>query len=86
MSLVVHCLWQAEVDRFWNKLGEGGDSTWHACGWLKDKFGLSWQIVPEALLAMTNDADASKSGPPIEAMMQLKKPDLSALQRAYDGI
>ena len=52
ISFVVHCESQAEVDHFWDRLGESGDPTWQACGWLKDKFGLSWQIVPEAFFAM----------------------------------
>ncbi len=85
ISLVVHCESQAEVDHFWDKLGEGGDPTWQACGWLKDRFGLSWQIVPEALFAMITDKDAIKSERAMKAMMQMKKLDLPALQRAYDG-
>ena len=85
VSFVVHCDSQAEVDHFWERLGEGADPTWQACGWLKDKFGLSWQIVPEALFAMITDSDAAKSGRAMEAMMQMKKLDLPALQRAYNG-
>jgi predicted 3-demethylubiquinone-9 3-methyltransferase (glyoxalase superfamily) len=84
-SLVVHCESQAEVDHFWDKLGEGGHPAWQACGWLKDKFGLSWQIVPEALFAMITDKDAIKSARAMKAVMQMKKLDLPALQRAYDG-
>lgn len=85
ISFVVHCESQAEVDHFWDRLGEGGDPTWQACGWLKDKFGLSWQIVPEAFFAMITDKDAIKSERAMRAMMQMKKLDLPALQRAYDG-
>ena len=70
---------------FWDRLGEGGDPTWQACGWLKDKFGLSWQIVPEAFFAMITDKDAIKSERAMRAMMQMEKLDLPALQRAYDG-
>ncbi len=85
VSFVVHCESQAEVDHFWGKLGEGGDPTWQMCGWLQDKFGLSWQIVPEAFFAMITGKDAIKSERAMKAMMQMKKLDLPALQRAYDG-
>jgi predicted 3-demethylubiquinone-9 3-methyltransferase (glyoxalase superfamily) len=84
-SLVVHCESQDEVDAYWEKLGAGGDPTWQACGWLQDKFGLSWQIVPEAFFAMITSKDAVKSGRVMKAMLQMKKLDLPALQRAYDG-
>lgn len=85
VSFVVHCESQAEVDYFWDKLGEGADAIWQACGWLKDKFGLSWQIVPEAMFALITDKDADKSARAMTAMMQMKKLDLAAVQRAYDG-
>jgi predicted 3-demethylubiquinone-9 3-methyltransferase (glyoxalase superfamily) len=84
-SLVVHCESQDEVDQYWNQLGEGGDPTWQACGWLQDKFGLSWQIVPEAFLVMLTSKDAVKSARALRAILQMKKLDLQALQRAYDG-
>jgi predicted 3-demethylubiquinone-9 3-methyltransferase (glyoxalase superfamily) len=84
-SLVVHCESQAEVDYFWDRLGEGGDPTWQACGWLQDKFRLSWQIVPEPFLAMMTANDPVKSGRAMKAMLQMKKLDLAALQRAYEG-
>jgi predicted 3-demethylubiquinone-9 3-methyltransferase (glyoxalase superfamily) len=84
-SLVVHCESQDEVDKYWEKLGAGGDPKWQACGWLQDKFGLSWQIVPEAFLAMITSRDAVKSARAMKAMMQMKKLDLPSLQRAYDG-
>ena len=84
-SLVVNCESQAEVDHFWDKLGEGGDPTWQACGWLKDKFGLSWQIVPGAVFAMLTDKDTARAERVTKALMQMKKLDLPALQRAYDG-
>jgi predicted 3-demethylubiquinone-9 3-methyltransferase (glyoxalase superfamily) len=83
-SLVVHCESQAEVDHFWEKLGEGGDPAWQACGWLKDKFGMSWQVVPEALFAMITDKDTVKSARVMKSVMQMKKLDMPALQRAYD--
>jgi predicted 3-demethylubiquinone-9 3-methyltransferase (glyoxalase superfamily) len=85
ISLVVHCESQHEVDHFWGQLGAGGDPTWQACGWLKDRFGLSWQIVPEAFFAMLSAGDSVKSERAMKAIMQMKKLDLSALQRAYDG-
>jgi predicted 3-demethylubiquinone-9 3-methyltransferase (glyoxalase superfamily) len=68
VSFVVHCDSQAEVDYFWDKLGEGADPGWQACGWLKDKFGLSWQIVPEALFTMLTDKDSAKSGRVMRAL------------------
>jgi predicted 3-demethylubiquinone-9 3-methyltransferase (glyoxalase superfamily) len=86
ISFVVHCDSQAEVDYFWNKLGEGADPSWQACGWLKDKFGLSWQIVPQALFTMIADKDAAKSGRVMQAVMQMKKLELAVLQRAYEGL
>jgi predicted 3-demethylubiquinone-9 3-methyltransferase (glyoxalase superfamily) len=85
VSFVVHCESQAEVDYFWDKLGAGGDPTWQVCGWLRDKFGLSWQVVPEALFSMITDKDASKSARVMAALMQMKKLDLPTLQRAYEG-
>ena len=84
-SLVVHCESQNEVDQYWEKLGAGGDPSWQACGWLQDKFGLSWQIVPEAFLAMMSASDPIKAERAMSAMMQMKKLDLPSLQRAYDG-
>jgi predicted 3-demethylubiquinone-9 3-methyltransferase (glyoxalase superfamily) len=85
VSFVVHCESQAEVDYFWDKLGAGGDPTWQVCGWLRDKFGLSWQVVPEALFSMITDKDASKCARVMAALMQMKKLDLPTLQRAYEG-
>jgi predicted 3-demethylubiquinone-9 3-methyltransferase (glyoxalase superfamily) len=84
-SLVVHCESQAEVDHLWDKLGEDSDPTWQACGWLKDKFGLSWQIVPQAFFAMLTGNDPVKSEHAMKAAMQMKKLDLATLQRAYEG-
>jgi predicted 3-demethylubiquinone-9 3-methyltransferase (glyoxalase superfamily) len=85
VSFVVHCETQAEIDRLWDQLGAEGDPSWQACGWLKDKFGLSWQIVPEALLAMMVDKDATRSERVMKAVMQMKKLDFAALERAYEG-
>lgn len=85
ISFVVRCETQAEVDHYWDKLGEGGDEKAQQCGWLKDKYGLSWQIVPTALFDMVADADGEKSGRVMRALLQMKKLELAALRRAYDG-
>ena len=85
ISFVVRCETQAEVDRYWERLGEGGDERAQQCGWLKDKFGVSWQIVPVALFEMLSAADREKSGRAMQAMLQMKKLDLPALRRAYEG-
>jgi predicted 3-demethylubiquinone-9 3-methyltransferase (glyoxalase superfamily) len=83
ISLVVHCENQEEVDHFWSKLTAGGGSP-SQCGWLKDKFGLSWQIVPNAMIEMLSDKDPAKSKRVMEAMLQMTKIDISKLQKAYD--
>jgi predicted 3-demethylubiquinone-9 3-methyltransferase (glyoxalase superfamily) len=85
ISFVVKCETQAEVDRYWDKLTEGGDERAQQCGWLKDKFGVSWQIVPVALFEMMSGADKKKSGRAMQAMLQMKKLDLPALRLAYEG-
>jgi predicted 3-demethylubiquinone-9 3-methyltransferase (glyoxalase superfamily) len=85
ISLMVMCDSQAEVDYFWEKLGAGGDPKAQQCGWLKDKYGLSWQIVPKAVLEMYKAGVSAKSERAFKAMMQMKKLDLAALQKAYDG-
>ena len=85
ISFVVRCETQAEIDRYWERLGEGGDERARQCGWLKDKFGLSWQIVPTALFEMMSGPDKEKSGRAMQAMLQMKKLDLPALRRAYEG-
>ena len=85
ISFVVRCETQTEVDRYWDKLGEGGDERARQCGWLKDKYGVSWQIVPAALFEMIADADSERSGRVMRAMLQMKKLDLAALRRAYEG-
>ena len=83
ISFQVHCQTQAEVDRFWQRLGEGGQPG--PCGWIKDKFGLSWQVVPDALLELLQDKDRVKAGRVMNAMLQMKKIDIAGLRRAYDG-
>jgi len=85
ISFVVRCETQAEVDRYWDTLSEGGDQRAQQCGWLKDKYGLSWQIVPAALFEMMSGPDKEKSGRAMQAMLQMKKLDLPALRRAYEG-
>jgi predicted 3-demethylubiquinone-9 3-methyltransferase (glyoxalase superfamily) len=83
ISLQVHCQTQDEVDYFWNKLCEGGAES--QCGWLKDKFGVSWQVVPTALEDLFTDADPAKSSRAMNAMLKMKKLDIAALQRAAAG-
>jgi len=83
ISLFVNCEGQAEVDALWGKLVAGGSEQ--PCGWLKDKFGLSWQIIPSALGKLMRDPNPKKSGAVVQALMQMKKIDISALQKAYDA-
>jgi predicted 3-demethylubiquinone-9 3-methyltransferase (glyoxalase superfamily) len=83
ISFQVHCDDQKEVDYFWEKLTEGGKEV--ACGWLKDKFGLSWQIVPKVLFEMLSGADQEKAQRVTKAFLQMKKFDIAALERAYAG-
>jgi predicted 3-demethylubiquinone-9 3-methyltransferase (glyoxalase superfamily) len=84
ISFLVLCDDQKEVDRLWSKLtADGGKEV--QCGWLKDKFGLSWQIVPKAFMKMIGDKDQAKAGRAMTAMMQMVKFDIKKLQAAYDG-
>jgi predicted 3-demethylubiquinone-9 3-methyltransferase (glyoxalase superfamily) len=83
ISFQVHCETQEEIDYYWEKLSAGGDPNAQACGWLKDKFGLSWQIVP-AILGKLAAGDPKKSGRVMEALMKMKKLDIKTLQQAYD--
>lgn len=85
ISFQVECETQKEVDYFWEKLSEGGDEKAQQCGWLKDKFGASWQIIPLILAEMLNDTDAEKSQRVMTAMLQMKKIDVEALSRAYSS-
>ena len=82
ISFVVNCKTQEEVDEFWEKLSAGGEKS--RCGWLKDKYGLSWQIVPTALVEMLLDKDAEKSKRVMEAMLQMDKIDIKTLKQAYE--
>src|SRR2546425_9204479 len=83
ISLVVNCETQEEVDHFWEKLSAGGQEV--QCGWLKDRFGVSWQIVPTVLGEMLQDKDAEKSRRVMAAMLKMKKIDVEALKKAYEG-
>jgi predicted 3-demethylubiquinone-9 3-methyltransferase (glyoxalase superfamily) len=84
ISLVAHCQDQAEVDRLWDALTKDGGKP-VACGWLKDKFGVSWQITPTVLIEMLAGSDGAKAKRAMEAMMGMVKLDIAQLQRAYDG-
>jgi predicted 3-demethylubiquinone-9 3-methyltransferase (glyoxalase superfamily) len=81
----VRCETQGELDYYWEKLSEGGDEQAQQCGWLKDKYGVSWQVIPTVLLEMVHDADAEKSQRVMKAILQMKKIDIEKLKRAYDG-
>ena len=81
ISFVVNCETQEEVDAFWEKLAEGGEKL--QCGWLRDKYGLSWQIVPTVLGEMMQDKDAEKSQRVMKAMLQMNKLDIERLKQAY---
>jgi predicted 3-demethylubiquinone-9 3-methyltransferase (glyoxalase superfamily) len=84
VSLMIVCEDQAEVDRLWSKMiGDGGKES--ACGWLKDKFGLSWQITPRRLLELVNDKDTAKAERAMNAMMQMVKIDIAAIEKAANG-
>jgi predicted 3-demethylubiquinone-9 3-methyltransferase (glyoxalase superfamily) len=79
----VNCETQQEVDELWEKLSEGGKKD--RCGWLKDKYGLSWQIIPSALGKLLGDKDPEKSRRVMEAMLQMDKIEIKGLQEAYEG-
>ena len=81
ISFVVNCETQQEVDELWEKLSEGGEKQ--RCGWLRDKFGLSWQVIPSVLVEMLQDKNAEKSKKVMEAMLQMDKIDINILRRAY---
>jgi predicted 3-demethylubiquinone-9 3-methyltransferase (glyoxalase superfamily) len=83
ISLLVHCDSQEEVDELWSKLTAGGAES--QCGWLKDRFGLSWQIIPSVLFTLMQDRDPEKAKRVTQAMLQMKKIDIAALQLAHDG-
>lgn len=83
VSFFVHCRTQREVDHFWTKLSQGGRIQ--QCGWLKDKFGLSWQIIPDSLMELMQDEDEAKSGRVLQAMRRMRKIDIAGLRRAHAG-
>jgi predicted 3-demethylubiquinone-9 3-methyltransferase (glyoxalase superfamily) len=85
VSFVVQCATQKDIDYYWDKLGEGGDAEARQCGWLKDRFGLSWQVVPTQMVALLGDPESANSQRAFAAMMQMKKLDIEALKRAYAG-
>eukprot|EP00877_Chromochloris_zofingiensis_P010607 jgi/Chrzof1/57/Cz01g02020.t1 len=84
VSLVVSCDTQEEVDELWDKLSADKDKG--ECGWLKDKFGLSWQIVPAVLMSLLQSSDPAKSKKVMDTLMTMKKPDMAQLQAAYDSV
>lgn len=83
ISLMVNCESQEEIDHFWTKLSEGGEEG--PCGWLKDKFGLSWQIVPAIMAEWMKDRDTTRSERVMEGLLKMKKLDIKALKQAYEG-
>jgi predicted 3-demethylubiquinone-9 3-methyltransferase (glyoxalase superfamily) len=83
ISLFVNCTTQAEVDELWEKLSEGGEKQ--RCGWLKDQYGLSWQIIPTVLGELMRDPDPAKAGRVMQALLQMDKIDIATLQQAYAG-
>jgi predicted 3-demethylubiquinone-9 3-methyltransferase (glyoxalase superfamily) len=83
ISFHVHCDTQAEIDHYWSKLARSGDEG--QCGWLKDRWGLSWQIVPRRLGAWMSDPDPARAGRTMRALMAMKKLDIAALERAHEG-
>jgi predicted 3-demethylubiquinone-9 3-methyltransferase (glyoxalase superfamily) len=85
ISFQIWCDTQEEIDRYWTKLSEGGDPAAQQCGWLKDKYGLSWQVIPRRLTELLFSSDKVKSGRAMNAMLQMKKMDISQLEQAYEG-
>ena len=85
VSFYLECETQEEVDYYWSRLSAGGDPKAQQCGWLQDKYGFSWQIIPKALPELLNDPDKEKSGRVMQAMLQMKKIDIEELKKAYDN-
>jgi predicted 3-demethylubiquinone-9 3-methyltransferase (glyoxalase superfamily) len=85
ISLEVHCASQEEVDYYWERLGDGGDPAAQQCGWLKDRFGVSWQVIPTAMERMFDDPESPATQRATEAMLRMKKLDLAEMERAYAG-
>lgn len=86
VSFQIICQTQAEIDHYWDRLTEGGDPDAQQCGWLKDKFGLSWQVVPAELEDMVADHTSAAAQRAMVALLEMKKLDLAALRRAYEGV
>jgi predicted 3-demethylubiquinone-9 3-methyltransferase (glyoxalase superfamily) len=85
ISLVVNCETQDEIDYYWERLRQGGDERAQQCGWLKDKFGVSWQVVPTALQKMITDRDPAKVERVMQALFPMKKLDVNVLKQAYEA-
>jgi predicted 3-demethylubiquinone-9 3-methyltransferase (glyoxalase superfamily) len=85
ISFQVHCETQQELDYYWEKLSEGGDKNAQQCGWLKDKYGASWQVVPAVLPKLLMDSDPKKSARTMQALLQMKKLDIDKLKQAHAG-
>ena len=85
ISLQIDCETQEEVDYYWERLSEGGEEAAQQCGWLKDRYGVSWQVVPRALIEMLTDPDYEKSQRAMAAMLRMKKIDIKELRRAWAG-
>ena len=85
VSFQIECADQAEIDHFWSKLGEGGDEKRKECGWLADRWGVAWQVVPKVLIEYLQDKDEEKVNRVTSAMMGMKKMDIEGLKRAYEG-
>lgn len=85
VSFIINCESQEEVDYYWDKLTEGGDEKAQQCGWLKDRYGVSWQVVPFEVNEMLADLESEKVERVMTALLQMKKLDLSELRRAYEG-
>lgn len=86
ISFQIYCDTQEEIDYYWDKLTEDGDKNAQVCGWLKDKFGVSWQVVPVALIKMLEDKDSRKTERVMKAMLQMQKLDIDALTKAYQEV
>ncbi|HEY5087513.1 MAG TPA: VOC family protein, partial [Gemmatimonadaceae bacterium] len=85
ISFQVSCETQEEIDYYWDKLSAGGDPDAQVCGWLKDRYGLSWQVIPNSMDELFKDEESAASQRAMEAMLKMKKLDIAALQHAYDG-
>jgi predicted 3-demethylubiquinone-9 3-methyltransferase (glyoxalase superfamily) len=85
ISLEIHCETQDEIDYYWQRLGAGGDPAAQVCGWLKDRFGVSWQVVPVDVYKLYEDSESPGAQAAMEALLKMKKIDMAALQEAYDS-